>query len=314
MLAGRVQKGLERFVLGGAQLGLTYGATNRRVFDRVAATRVLELALDQGVALIDTARAYGQSEDVIGEVLERRGLDPAETVVTKVDPLADCDLFDERLVRRRVANSLEASRSQLRADQLGTVLLHREDHLDPSWPWILDVLLDAKSRKLLAKIGVSVSTPVGLERALAVRSIQHIQFPFNILDDRWPVESIPERVTIHCRSAFLQGVLLGPANVLPMAEPATSEETFRLIDDCVERLGYGSRIELLIDYVRWHRRFNGVIVGAVVGEELTEILSAWCTQSRLSDSNVNEMRAAFTGVPNNTLDPSLWTLEHIRGE
>src|SRR3546814_10145931 len=44
--------------------------------------------------------------------------------------------------------------------------------------------------------------------------IEHIQLPFNLLDGRWQRDGVPERlagrpeITVHARSAFLQGVLL----------------------------------------------------------------------------------------------------------
>ena len=85
MLSGQTSHPLKRFVLGGAQLGLRYGVTNSQMFDRRAAIAVVEAALDRGIECIDTAHAYGESEEVIGEVLQRRNVDPIRTVVTKIE-------------------------------------------------------------------------------------------------------------------------------------------------------------------------------------------------------------------------------------
>lgn len=310
MLSGQTSHPLNRFVLGGAQLGLRYGVTNSQMFDRRAAIAVVEAALDRGVECIDTAHAYGESEEVIGEVLQRRNVDPIRIVVTKIDPLDGCNLRDVELVRKRLWSSIEASRTRLQADQLGTVLLHREGLLDESFPWIMDTMVEARGRGLLTGIGVSVSNPDGLQRALENSAIMHVQLPFNILDDRWALADIPDRITVHCRSIFLQGALLDNANLLPMAGPVLSEMAFRVVDELVASLDYRTRLELLLDFVKSHQRINGVVVGAVVKKQLNEILDSWFLGRRMSAAQITSIRSRFAGLPNATLDPSRWVVQN----
>ena len=63
------------FVLGTAQLGLAYGRTNAvgNLSDE-AALDLLEAAYASGVREIDTARAYGLSEQRIGEFVRVHGV------------------------------------------------------------------------------------------------------------------------------------------------------------------------------------------------------------------------------------------------
>jgi aryl-alcohol dehydrogenase-like predicted oxidoreductase len=63
--------GAERVILGTAQFGLSYGISNeggRVARDEVAG--ILSLASAEGVAALDTAAAYGDSEAVLGSLAE----------------------------------------------------------------------------------------------------------------------------------------------------------------------------------------------------------------------------------------------------
>src|SRR5213075_2835853 len=73
-------------VMGSAQLGLVYGAANRTGKPtREAAVRLVQRAADSGVAAFDTARAYGDAEERLGEALRGRKV----TTVTKLAPLSE---------------------------------------------------------------------------------------------------------------------------------------------------------------------------------------------------------------------------------
>ena len=72
---------LDRCVLGTAALGGVWGPVNKK--ESVA---TLLMALDAGITAIDTAPAYGDAEQFIGEALRSwKGSLPA--ITTKVDKL-----------------------------------------------------------------------------------------------------------------------------------------------------------------------------------------------------------------------------------
>ncbi len=74
-------------VLGSVQLGLPYGAANRTGQpSRPAALRLVHRAADAGISSFDTARAYGEAEDRLGEAL---GVERKVHTVTKLAPLTD---------------------------------------------------------------------------------------------------------------------------------------------------------------------------------------------------------------------------------
>ena len=62
---------LDRICLGTAQFGLDYGIANARgkvSFDEVG--QILRCALENGIVTLDTAGAYGDSEQMVGAFLK----------------------------------------------------------------------------------------------------------------------------------------------------------------------------------------------------------------------------------------------------
>src|ERR1700749_1749613 len=115
-------------VLGSVQLGLAYGAANRTGKpSREAALRLVGQAIDGGVSQFDTARAYGDSEDRLGEALADK---KAVRTITKLSPLSalapDASRDD---VRAAVDASIEESLTALRRERLDCLLLHRAEHM-----------------------------------------------------------------------------------------------------------------------------------------------------------------------------------------
>src|SRR5262245_20221103 len=65
--------------LGTAEIGLDYGFKGKNDYakpDVKESIRLIHRAIDQGINFIDTARAYGNSEEVIGQAIEGMGSPP----------------------------------------------------------------------------------------------------------------------------------------------------------------------------------------------------------------------------------------------
>ena len=71
--------------LGTAEIGLDYGFKGNAHYgkpDVKESIRLLHTALDHGINLIDTARVYGNSEEIIGQALE--GMTSPPYIASKV--------------------------------------------------------------------------------------------------------------------------------------------------------------------------------------------------------------------------------------
>ncbi|WP_237154949.1 aldo/keto reductase [Oryzibacter oryziterrae] len=115
---------------------MTFGG--KGVFEKVGNTdlreaeRLIDLCLDHGVNLIDTANAYSQgtSEEMIGEILggKRKG---GVLIATKVRfPMGDGP-NDEGLSRHHIVAACEASLTRLKTDVIDLYQVHQWDGLTP---------------------------------------------------------------------------------------------------------------------------------------------------------------------------------------
>ena len=110
--------------LGTVQLGMKYGIANETGKpDMEQSKLMLQTALENGITALDTARAYGNSEQVIGNFLkEYQGEMPFITtkLMTTLPPGSPPGLVEKELF-----NSIETSLSELGVKKVNCVLLHR---------------------------------------------------------------------------------------------------------------------------------------------------------------------------------------------
>jgi aryl-alcohol dehydrogenase-like predicted oxidoreductase len=203
---------MTQIALGTAQFGIpSYGVANTSGCLTIAeANRVLQCAQLSGIDTLDTAVAYGRSEEVLGQI----GV-VGWKVVTKLPalPLKCAD------VAGWVDAEVRGSLGRLRLDRLHGLLLHCPgDLLGPAGPEYLSALDTLKDSGLVDKVGVSIYAPEDLDSLFALRRFDLVQAPISILDQRmihsgWTRRLAREGVELHARSAFLQGLLLMPETV-----------------------------------------------------------------------------------------------------
>ncbi len=297
------------FVLGTAQLGMSYGRANaigKPTADQAVA--MVRAATEAGIRTFDTARAYGDSEWLLG--LAKQSLPGAEIdLITKLSPLAGLDeAAPEATVRDWVRASIYRSLHELRLRALPVVLLHRAAQLNQNGGLIWDELKRMKAEGLIGKLGVSVQTPAELATALDRTEVEHVQLPFNLLDGRW--DTVAARagpgVTLHVRSAYLQGLLVtADASMWPDVEGVDPGLTIREMDALVERFGRESRQDLCLAFVRGAPWVDGVVVGAETLGQLTENVRLF-QRPPLSADQQAVVRETFPHVPERLLNPALW--------
>lgn len=155
--------------LGTVKFGRNRGVKYPRPFelpsDREALT-LLELAWDLGMNLLDTAPAYGESEERLGRLLRRCRRD--WVIVTKVgEEFQDGESrFDFSAAATRA--SVERSLRRLGVDALDAVLIHSsgDDLHILEREGVLPVLLDLQRAGWVRSVGMSTKTVAGGLRAL----------------------------------------------------------------------------------------------------------------------------------------------------
>lgn len=195
-----------KLVLGSAQFGMTYGVNNQRgQIPKAEIFEILSLARISGLCMIDTAAAYGNSEEIIGEYLKREG--QVFDVVSKLSQ------GKEGSIRQRVADSFE----KLGVERLYGYILHAFSDYERA-PKIWDELESLRLEGKIIKTGFSLYYPKEIEFFSARKVVAGIvQLPYSVFDRRF--EPFFGRlhsagIEIHVRSVFLQGLVFKDTQML----------------------------------------------------------------------------------------------------
>ena len=203
----------DRIALGTARFGLPYGISNTDgQTSRSECQSILEYASTQGIHMLDTAIAYGESERTLGSI----GMDHWQ-VITKLPELPDDVVDVSSWVDRQLSGALE----RLQIQSVHGLLLHRPDQLDsPRGPALYAALNEQRGRRKVAKIGISIYSPDELEGLPPAMHFDIVQAPFSVLDRRmvltgWADRLAQQGTEFHARSIFLQGLLLMSGGTRP---------------------------------------------------------------------------------------------------
>ncbi len=270
-----------KIALGTVQFGLDYGVANKvGQVDLYEAERILWLAEENGFDVLDTAVAYGTSEEVLGKA----GVDGFR-IVTKLPTLS----ADQSNIARWVRDQVEASLRRLGQKKLYGLLLHRtQDLLGSKGTQLIQALADLKNDGVVQKIGVSIYSPDELEVICNKIKIDLVQAPLNVVDRRlessgWLDRLKDDGVEVHTRSAFLQGLLLMERIKIPQKFSRWSS----LWDQWHEHLKKSgtSALAASLAYPISLERVDRVIVGVDSAAQLGEILLAAQNQANVFDTS-----------------------------
>ena len=287
---------MSRLALGTVQFGLPYGVANKSgQVSRAEAKTMLEMTSERGISTLDTAIAYGESEQCLGEV----GIENFK-VVTKLPALPKESLDVAEWVKQQVDESL----SRLGVSNVYGLLLHRsEELLGSNGQELYKALNLLKERGLVKKIGVSIYAPNELELLKTDFNFDLVQAPFNIIDRRllisgWLQRLKDDGVEIHTRSAFLQGLLLMkqvdmPKKFLPWSDLLNCWQSW-LDDNNVSALQASLAFPLSFPEV------DRVVVGADSSIQLLEIINA-------SNSVLNTELPNLLCSDENLINPANWS-------
>jgi aryl-alcohol dehydrogenase-like predicted oxidoreductase len=287
---------MNKVALGTVQFGLEYGIANEAgQVSLYEAQRVLSLAKGNGIDVLDTAVAYGTSEEVLGKV----GVDGFR-VVTKLSPLPE----DPKNVTHWVTERVRESLARLGQEKLYGLLLHRtQDLLGLNGAHLIKALVDLKNDGVVEKIGVSIYSPDELEVVLNKIKIDLVQAPLSVIDRRlqssgWLDRLKDNGVEVHTRSAFLQGLLLMERSKIPQKFWRWSS-LWGLWHERLKVLG-ASPLVASLAYPLSLKQVDQVIVGVDSAAQLSEILQA--ASNTIESPDTSFMNSADLDL----INPSNW--------
>lgn len=313
------QKPVNRMVLGTAQFGMQYGIanTNGQPTQHQVNTLV-QTAIANGVQYLDTARAYGESEQVLGKALSG-GWGSRATIITKLSPLNDCPAdASAKVVKAYVEQSIYKSCHALRVKSLDVLMLHRAQHLTAWQGAAWQVLCNLKQKRVIGSLGASVQSPEEALSTLDFEAVEYIQLPFNILDYRW--DGVIEKIlkirahrplVIHARSALLQGLLT--TTKMDLWQQACCPNAAEVIDWLRSKAAIytnGDVVNLSLRYVCSQPWIDGVVIGVLNKEQLIDNLLKVSSEN-WTDGIVSSITADRPRVPAETLSPAKWRQRHV---
>lgn len=303
-----------KLVLGTAQLGLNYGIANESGQPTQAiAERLIKTAIANGAAYIDTARAYGKSEAVIGNAL-KSGWEGRGQIITKLSPLSDCPPdATPSIVNAFVDTSIYQSCTALRTQTLDVLMLHRASHMQDWNGMAWARLLEYQANGVLKALGVSVQNPEELELALDTPDVGFIQMPFNVLDWRWDylLPKIREQkqqrnLIIHTRSALLQGLFTSKTiEHWRKANVVRPEPIINWLTEQYLKTGKASVADFCLSFVKSLDWVDGLVVGMETMEQLSENIEILCG-GVFSQQEINAIVATRPRLEEQSLNPACW--------
>lgn len=170
MRYGRIDgldKPVSKIILGGSGTAMRKGHNS---------DEILDLALASGVNTIDTARGYGQSERVIGEWINRRGVRDEVTLITKgaLHGILGNNRVNERCIRADLKKSLQT----LNVEYADVYILHRDNPKTEAGE-LVELLNEFRDSGLIKVFGVS-NWEYGRIVAANEYAYKHNLFPLSV--------------------------------------------------------------------------------------------------------------------------------------
>jgi aryl-alcohol dehydrogenase-like predicted oxidoreductase len=287
---------MKKIILGTVQMGLKYGINNR--FGKIPieeSHQILLKAYLSGINTLDTADAYGNAHQVIGQ-FHRTHPSYIFKIVTKVPH--DIDAVS---IEIKVKEYLE----HLHVNCLEVLMFHSFESFIKNRKSI-DILVDLKSKGFINKIGVSVYTNKQIEYLLTEDAVTVVQLPFNLLDNINARGVFINQLKaagkiIQTRSAFLQGLFFkNPNDDLKIVQKLHSElEALNLItieSNCTME-------ELALSYCMQQNNIDNVIIGVDSVNQLESNLKA--ASYNIGEDSIEKINTIK--IENvDLLNPSLW--------
>ena len=291
--------------LGTVQFGLDYGISNSQgSTPESEVADILEYAWQNGITILDTASGYGNSEEVLGRT------SPANSsfdIITKTPAFPENTI--DKTDAEKLIDTFRVSLNRLRQSAIYGLHFHNSgDLMKDGSQHLWEAVQSLKEDGLINKIGVSVYSPREIDILLNKYPLDLIQLPLNVFDQRMSQEGYLKHlkeleIEIHCRSVFLQGLLLMTPDKLPDYFNSIRNMMFQYCEVLQDQ--DISPLDAAMKFVSQQPEIDCVIVGVNNRSHLTEILNVTKNIDRLtpcidfSTYSINEEAI---------INPSLWRL------
>lgn len=291
-----------KLTLGTVQFGIPYGISNNKIqtpFKEIE--KILEIAQKHKISTLDTAPAYGQSEKIIGKILNKKNY---FKIITKTPHINKSVIKNDDI--DKLKTSLNQSLKNLQRNKVHTVLIHNtQDIFSKNGEKLFQELINFKNNGFTEKIGFSVYTKKEIELLLKYFEFDIIQLPINILDQKLLIEGnikqLKKRnIEIHARSIFLQGLLLmNPNKLNPFFDPIIKK--LKKLHLALKKQNV-SPLQASIHFIKNIKEIDKILIGINNHNQLLENINAY-------NNNVSNIDySKFSGIDEEFTNPKNWKL------
>jgi len=258
-----------KIALGTANFGQKYGLTRKNINSNKEIEKILKFSNKSIIKLIDTSDNYGSSEMLLGNNNLK-----SFKIITKLKISVNEKKSDnlENIVFKKIEDSL----SKLNIKKLYAILLHNSDDLKGDKKHkLIKVLKKLKKKNLVSKIGVSIYDPKELDFIWSFWKPDIVQCPFNIVDKRiyesgWLNKLKRNKIEIHVRSIFLQGLLLKDKKSIPK-KFKNCENIFKKLGNYCKNKNI-SKMQACINFIKSFKKISYVIIGFENIDQIKKII------------------------------------------
>lgn len=298
-----------QLTLGTVQLGLDYGISNATGKPhQEESISMLKLAMDSGINTFDTARQYGNSEEVLGAFLSAKNNPSNPNIVSKFKVSA-ANLGNIDRAWKEVHESVVKSLGTLGLSTLPVCLLHKGDEPIREVMAILpEMIRRLMDEGLITLGGISAYFPEDVPWFLDYEEIAATQIPINVFDQRLVKTGLLNQLTeagklVFARSIFLQGLFF--------MDPAQLKGDLKIAEKYLKQLNelalqaQMSIAQLAFSFVRDLSGVNSIVFGAVNEEQIRQnisLLNGKAVPAEVTD----QIKVLFSNIEENLLTPGTW--------
>ncbi len=291
--------------LGTVQFGMKYGINNQigRQPTRDESFEMLDYAIEHGIDTIDTACAYGEAEEIIGDYIRVSGKKNKLKVISKLRP----NVIDGRKPAKKiVVEECKNSLHRLSVEQLDGYLLHTPEYIYQEE--IMAALVGLKKEGHVENIGVSIYDLKEGYAAIDTGVVDYIQLPYSILDQRGIKEGFicaakSAGIKIFTRSAFLQGLFMMEHDFIP-EHLQKAVPYLEKIEKILKQYEV-DKISAILQFVKQEEHIDYLVFGVEKIEQLEEDIQK-AGQADVPEECLQQLKKEINNVAQSIIFPSLW--------
>ena len=262
---------MTKLVLGSAQFGLRYGATNNKgEISNKDIIKILNLSRKKKIKNIDSSGQYGNSEKKIGSLCKKKF-----NIISKIPRIPK----KTKNISEWVFLNTLITIKNLKIKKLYGILVHDEGDLMRGHKYeVFKALKELKKTGLVKNIGVSIYDYSNLKKILFDFKLDIVQGPINIFDQRFLRKDIyslikKKKIKFFARSIFLQGMLLSNKSFLQKLKNFSKYyKNWEKYESWLKKNNF-SKLQGCLNFIKNCKKINYIIIGFSSYSEFAKIVN-----------------------------------------